>query len=139
MDIFLSINHREQVIQLPIIPSEFKIPSPVNNEKFTTVNQGDLQAIGLRGLRTLTINSFFPSKDYPFLRSRAYMGWEYIEMIENWIDRRLPIRLIITNTPINMLVAIDSFEYGPQDGSGDINYTLSLSQFREIILKSRKV
>ncbi|MEK4247591.1 hypothetical protein MKZ20_20145 [Psychrobacillus sp. FSL K6-2684] len=139
MDIFLSINNREQVIQLPIVPSGFKISSPVNNNRHTTVNLGDLSLIGLRGLKELTIDSFFPSKDYPFSRDKTYKGWEYVEKIEAWIDRKLPIRLIVTNTPVNMLMVIENFEYGPQDGSGDIYYTLSLSQFREIQLDTRRV
>lgn len=139
MDIFLSINNREQVIQLPIMPSEFKVASPVNHETFTTINQGDMKLIGQRGLKSLGIDTFFPSKFYPFNRDNTYKGWEYVEIIESWIDRRLPIRLIATNTPINMLMSIDNFEYGLQDGSGDVYYSLQLSQFREIILQTRSV
>lgn len=139
MDIFLSINNREQVIQLPIVPAEFKVASPVNHETYTTINQGDMKLIGQRGLKSLGIDSFFPSKVYPFNRDNTYKGWEYAEIIESWINRRLPIRLIATNTPVNMLMTIDNFEYGLQDGSGDVYYSLQLSQFSEIILQTRKV
>lgn len=139
MDIFLSINNRKQVIQLPIIPKEFKIQNPMNNETFTTISQGDLKMIGKRGLKSLTIETFFPSKDYQFLKSRKYFGWEYVNIIESWIDKRIPIRLIITDTPINMAMTIESFEYGVQDGSGDIYYSLQLSEFRFIKLNSKKV
>ena len=139
MDIFLSINNREQVIQLPIVPAEFKVASPVNHETYMSISQGDMKLIGQRGVKSLGIDTFFPSKVYPFNRDNTYKGWEYVEIIESWIDRRLPIRLIATNTPINMLVTIDSFDYGLQDGSGDIYYSLQLSQFREIILQTRKV
>lgn len=139
MDIFLSINNREQVIQLPIVPTEFKVASPVNHETYTTINQGDMKLIGQRGLKSLGIDSFFPSKVYPFNRDNTYKGWEYVEVIEAWINRKLPIRLIATNTPINMLMTIDNFEYGLQDGSGDVYYSLQLSQFSEIILQTRKV
>lgn len=137
MDIFLSINNREQVIQLPVVPSEFKVPSPVNNETYTTINQGDIRLIGQRGLKAITIDTFFPKKDYPFLRSREHWGWEYVEIIESWIDRKMPIRLIITGTPINMAMSIDNFEYGVKDGSGDVYYTLALSEFPFIKLKAK--
>ncbi len=139
MDIFLSTLDRKQVIQLPIVPAEFKIPSPMSNETFTTINQGDIKVIGRRGLGAVTIETFFPSKDYPFSRNRTYKGWEYVEIIESWIDKRFPIRLVASNTPINMLVVIDNFEYGLQDGSGDVYYSLSLSEFKEIILETKKV
>jgi len=93
--------------------------------------------IGRSGLKSLTIESFFPVKDYPFSRDRTYKGWEYVEIIESW--KRVPVRLIATNTPVNMLVVIDNFEYGIQDGSGDVYYSLALSEFKEIILETKKV
>jgi len=138
LDIFLSINNREQVIKLPVVP-KFMIPSPVNNKVYNTISQGDIKLIGLRGLKSITLQSFFPSKDYSFLRDKTYKGWEYVEILENWIDRRLPIRLTITDTPINMACSIEQFEYGIEDGSGDINYTLSLSEFKFIQLETKGV
>lgn len=139
MDIFLSVNNREQVIQLPIIPSDFKIQSPVNHETFTTINQGDIKLFGERGLKAITIDSFFPVKNYPFSRNKNMLGWEYVEMIESWIDRKLRVRFIVTNTPINLVFTIDDFEYGPQDGSGDIYYSLALSEFKMIQLQKKSL
>lgn len=139
MDIFLSVNNREQVIQLPIVPIEFKIASPVNNETFTTINQGDIKLFGERGLKDLVISEFFPAKEYPFSRSNVYMGWEYVDIIESWRERKLRVRMVITETPINIVMAIDNFEYGPKDGTGDVYYSLSLSEFKDIQLHKKRV
>lgn len=139
MDIFLSVNNRAEIIQLPIVPSEFKINSPVNNETFTTINQGDIKLFGERGLKDLTIESFFPNKEYSFARSNDYKRWEYIEMIESWIDRKLRVRLVVTGSPTNIVMAIEDFEYGVQDGSGDIYYSLSLSEFKDIQLQKKAI
>lgn len=139
MDIFLSINNREQVIQLPIVPSEFKLSSPYGNETYETINQGEIKLIGKRNLKSITIESFFPKNHYTFSRDRSYSGWEYVHKIETWRDREIPVRLIITETPLNAAWTIDSFEYGVQDGSGDIYYTLTLSEFKFINLTKRKV
>jgi len=130
MDIYLSINNREQVIKLPVVPSEFQIQSPQNNEKFNTITQGDIKLIGNRGLKSIVLQSFFPSKNYDFNRDNTYKAWEYVEIIESWKDRRIPIRLIITDTPINIPVTIENFDYGERDGSRDIYYTLELSEFK---------
>ena len=134
MDIFLSINNREQVMQLPVLPKEFKIRTGMKNENYDTISQGEIKLIGLPALASIALESFFPVKDYPFLRDRTYSGWECVEMIEAWKVRRVPIRLIITDTPINMACSIETFEYGPQDGSGDIYYTLELSEFKFVNL-----
>jgi len=139
MDIFLSINNREQVIKLPVLPAEFKIQSGMKNETYDTIGQGEIKLIGMEALNSISIQSFFPDKDYSFLRDDAYKGWQYVEIIEKWKARRVPIRLIITETPINMACTIESFEYGIQDGTEDIYYTLTLSEFKFINLKQREV
>lgn len=66
-------------------------------------------------------------------------GWEYVEMIEGWRERKVPMRIVITNTPINMAFVITNFEYGVQDGSGDVYYSLSISEFPLLKLRSRRV
>ena len=111
MDIYLSVNNREQVIRFPVLPAEFTISKPQNNETFETVTHGDLKLIGTPGLKGITINSFFPIRDYPFLRDRSYKGFEYVYIIDKWIEAKHPIRLIISETPINMVCCVDDFEY----------------------------
>lgn len=137
IDIFLSINNREQVIKLPVLPENYEVSSPNNNEIFETINQGELKLIGLKGLQSLSIQSFFPAKEYSFNRDNAHKGYEYVEIIQSWIDRRVPIRLIITDTPINMAVSIEDFRYGQRDGSKDVYYTLELEEFRFIELRRK--
>lgn len=139
MDIFISINNREQVIKLPVLPKEFKIQSAMKNETYDTISAGEIKLIGMPQLKAISISSFFPANDYPFLRDRTYKSWEYINMIEDWKSRRVPIRIIITDTPINMACTIEGFEYGEQDGSRDIYYNLSLSEFKFIKLETRGV
>ena len=139
MDIFLSINNREQVIQLPVVPSEFKITRAMSHETFSTIGQGDIRLLGQKGLQSIAFDSFFPGTNYSFLRNRKYKRYDYIKIIEKWIDRRVPIRLIITGTPINLPMTIDSFEYGPQDGTRDIYYSLKLTEFKFIQLAKKKV
>ncbi len=139
MDIFLSINNREQVIKLPVVPISFKIKSPYDNTTWDTVSIGKIKLIGRRGLKGITISSFFPNRDYPFAKDKTYSAWEYANIIEQWRARRIPVRLIITDTPINEAMAIDDFEYGPQDGSGDVYYTLVLEEFKFPLLQQRQV
>ena len=130
MDIFLSVNNREQILQLPVVPPEFTITKPRKNDVFETATQGDLKLLGASGLKGIIINSFFPVRDYPFLRSRAYKGFEYVYIIDTWLAAKLPIRLIVTDTPINMAVTVDNFEY-TINSSGDLAYVL---EFQEVPL-----
>lgn len=114
---------------MPVLPESFEVSSPHNNETFERVNQKALRIIGLEGLKSLSIQSFFPSKEYSFNRDNSHKGYEYVEIIEAWIKRRVPIRIVVTETPINQAVTIEEFTYGQRDGSGDVYFTLTLSQF----------
>ena len=127
IDIYLSVSNREQILQLPVVPPEFTITKPHKHDVFETATHGDLKLLGPAGLRGIVIESFFPVRDYPFLRSRAYRGFEYVFIIDTWLLAKLPIRLIITETPINLAVTVDSFDY-TIGSSGDLFYQLSLSE-----------
>lgn len=128
MDIYLSVNNRAEVMPLPVIPPEFTIVKPQSTEKFETVSKGELQLIGTPKLKGITIESFFPVRDYSYLKNRDMWGWDYVNKIDEWISQKLPIRLIITDTLINMAVAVTNFEYTIKS-DGDLWYTLTLEEF----------
>lgn len=128
MDIYLSVNNRADILKIPVLPPSFTISKPQSTEVFETVSQGELMLIGSPKLKSISISSFFPVRDYPYLRDTSMKGWEYVYKIDTWIAQKLPIRLIITDTPINMAVAVKNFEYTIKT-DGDLWYKLDLEEF----------
>jgi len=129
MDIFLSVNNREEVIQLPVLPSEFTVSKARNNEVFETVSQGEINLIGKEKLKSISWSCFLPMKDYPFLRDKSYNAFGYLYKLDTWYNQQLPMRLIITDTPINMACTIDDFQY-TIGRDGDMKYSISLSEVK---------
>lgn len=134
MDIFLSVNNREEVLQIPVMPSSFTISKPQTTEKFETVSGEEILLIGKAKLKNISIESFFPVREYPYLHhsyNPNMWGWDYVNMIDRWIEQKLPIRLIITyessDTPINMPVAVTNFEYTVKT-DGDLWYKIDFEQ-----------
>ena len=127
MDIYLSVNNREQVLRLPVLPSEFNVSKPQSNETFDTVTQGQLKLIGRPSLKSISWSSFFPVRDYPFLRDRSDTAFGYLYTLDTWISKKLPVRLIITETPINMACSIDDFSYSIKK-DGDMHYSITLGE-----------
>lgn len=135
MDIVLSYNNMAEVLTLPVVPSDFSLLfNPRQNEEFDIIgssgNIGKLNIPGLRGLKVLSIVSFFPNKHYPFAKSKI-MGGQCINMINKWANSRNPIRIIVTHNGfemLNMACLIENFEYGI-DRAGDNSYTLELKEF----------
>ena len=128
MDIYLSVNNRADILIFPVLPSQFTITKPQSTTVFETVSKGELQLVGTPKLKGLSFSCFFPVRDYPFLRDNSMKGWDYVYKLDTWIEQKLPIRLIITDTPINMVVAVKNFEYTIKT-DGDLWYTIEFEQF----------
>lgn len=131
INVFLSHSNNKEVLQLPVPPADYNVPSPWNNEKIDGLQQS-LNVIGLKGLRSVEIKSFFPIRDYPFLQNRSMWGMAYVDTVERWRNLRVPLRLVIVDSggvkSLNMPVTIDQFEHGVGK-SGDINYVLQMTEF----------
>lgn len=97
-----------------------------------TVNvqtKGNVSILGKKGLKTIEFTSFFPDRTYPFAAyPKPYGPYGYVRKIEAWCED--PIQLTITDTNINFLVLVKSFSYGEPDPTGDIEYTLSMEEYR---------
>lgn len=131
MEVVFSVNNFEEVWKIPVLPQELNIEGPWNNEELETIGQGTLNLIGLKGLRSFSIESFFPTRGYIFARDKRN-GWDYVDFIRKWRSARVPLRVIITDNQdrevLNMPCTIDNFVYG-LDRAGDIKYSLAVKEF----------
>lgn len=139
MDYYLSFNNNEERIRLPVIPSSFELSLPNQNTTVNITNLGEINLIGKAGLATITVESFFPMQEYPFcLYSDFPTPSECISKIIKWKESGKPIRLIITSTPINYAMSIESFTYSEQDGTGDVYFVLELKEYKFIKINTSK-
>lgn len=117
-------------IQIPILPASFSVGASVGHQTVNIQTKGDVTILGKRGLDTIEFSSFFPAKDYPFAaypKDRA--PYEYVKKIKKWLEKA--VRLTITGTNVNAEYTIQSFSYGEPDGTGDIEYSISLQEYRK--------
>lgn len=136
MEFWLSYNNFEEKIQLPVNPSKFRIRTGNKNTVVDIEGLGELNLIGGELLAELELASFFPAKYAPYCAYRGLPNpYDAVELIEKWRKTKQPIRLIITDTPVNMACAIESFEWGERGGTRDVNYTLLLKEYRFIEVK----
>ena len=73
----------------------------------------------------------------PYIRA-----WKDPKAVYNWLnglkvvnDKPIKARLLITETPVNCDVYLSNFTATPTGGYGDINYTITLVQARDIIIR----
>ena len=133
MDYYLSFNNNKERIRLPVIPSYFEVTIPHQNTTVNINELGEINLIGKTGLVSMTIESFFPNQQYSFCLYRDFQKpYEYIKQLLKWKDSGKPIRVIVTGTPINYAMAIESLIYSEVDGTGDVYFTLEVKEYKFI-------
>lgn len=130
MEIVYSAENRKDILHLPIIPEELDIAFPHINMTIQTINEGEINIIGLPGLKTISYKSWIPNRKYSFAKSNV-MGPRAKEFFTKWKRKRRPIRIVITSKNgwelHNELYAIEEIIFG-YDRVGDLTYSLSLKQ-----------
>lgn len=129
--LFLEFNNR--VIQLPVNPEELMISSESNNKTSEIVSLGEISLLRTKKLATLSIDCFFPAnQDAPYVLTKGKFEEPqfYVDFIELVRNANQPMRFIITDTGVNMLVSIEGFEYGLKAGDDDLYYKLQLKEYK---------
>lgn len=131
IDIVFSAENRSETLHLPIIPETLDISFPHQNMTISTISDGDVNLIGMPGLKTISFSSWFPMKTYQFAKS-SVTGVEGKAFLTKWKRKRRPIRVVVINKNgielHNELYAIENFTFG-YDRAGDMTYSLNLKQF----------
>ncbi|MBC6681376.1 LysM peptidoglycan-binding domain-containing protein [Zhenpiania hominis] len=117
-------------IQLPILPSTFTVSVENSHQTVNVQTKGDVTILGKTGLKTVELTSFFPGQDYSFAAyAKDRDPYDYIDKILSWQEKA--VRITITDTNINLQTTIQSFSYGEPDISGDVEFTLSMQEYRK--------
>jgi nucleoid-associated protein YgaU len=136
MEFWLSYDNHKEKLQLPVNPSEFRLKQGNKNTVVDIQDLGELNLIGNRKLAEIQLSSFFPANWAPYCAYRNIPApYDAVALIEKWWQSRKPIRLIITDTSVNLACTIEDFEYGERGGTRDVGYILSLKEYRFIEIK----
>lgn len=120
-------------ISIPVLPSEYQVQSSQNNQSENIIGIGEISLKGKRNLMTISFSSFFPlRRNSSYCRRGSILKpLQYVDAIER-MKQTGTVKLVITGSPIRMDCTIESFEWGENDGTGDIFYTISFKEYRNI-------
>ena len=116
-----------------MLPAEYTVSPAHNNQTIDISSIGEVDLGGKRALQTISFSSFFPKRyDPEYCSTRNIKTPEsYVKQITK-LMRSGTLRLLMTGTPIRMRCRIESFEWSENDGTGDIQYTLTFREHRGI-------
>lgn len=113
----------------------------MQNTTETVHRKGEINILGDRNLETIEISSFFPAQEYPFCQ---YKGFDtnpinYINKIKKWEYEKVTPTFVMTgDVDFNKTVSIESLEYGKDDSTGDIAFTLNLKEYIAVTYATEK-
>lgn len=129
MDIYLNFGSK---IQLPILPASFSIKGEMLNTEVNVNSTGAINLLGKRGLKSIEFSSFFPAQTYNFCRCTPKTPYNYCKKLQSAMNNNTIGVVTITGTNINLTCTIESFEYGEEDGSRDVAFTIAFKEYRAV-------
>ena len=110
----------DTVLTMPVTPEGYEFTV---GRKMETVNisaLGDVFRPGGRSRWSRTFPFLLPAQEYSFMEPGARAEPQYyLDQLKRWSLGDKPVRLIITQTDINLLVYIENVTAREQDGTGD--------------------
>lgn len=138
IDIFL-IDPAGGQLRLPVNPSEIQIRREKNFETVNILNIGEVDFPNGEKVKEIAFSSFFPAEydssycRYPDLPDPQ----EAMNQLTAWTMGRNPVRLIITDTIINVLVQISAHTSTFKGGEpGDVYFDLTCRTWREVKVRT---
>lgn len=129
--IFQSDNEK---FTLPVTPWKYSVQTEQNNKIVDVLDFGEALIFGNTKLKKLKVSCFFPAKfhSYPFVVGDEKEVEECIDLMTKWKESKKPVRVIITDSPVNLMMGIMTFDFKEKDGSRDIYFDLQLTEYRDL-------
>lgn len=118
---------------LPVTPSGYTWNRPNRVETIQLDQIGEINLPGGTMMGSCTLdNVLLPAKLYSFCNPGAVANpYVYLEQLEIWSDNGTVVRWIVSGTPVNAPVLIDSIDQGERDGTNDLYITIHMMQYRK--------
>lgn len=130
-----NIDSGEQV-QFCMTPESVKARTTANFRSFNVIERGEVKIPKGEQLAQVSWQGVLPGAGmllYPFL---THAVWErpdeIIKVLIRWREEGAKLRLLITETPLNLDVYIKSFDYTAEGGLGDYKYDIELIAAKEL-------
>ena len=134
MEVWLRDEAHNKSFRFPIIPMPISVQAQSMLSTQQVMKLGNVSIYDGQDLGNAPLSGFFPKT---YIRSVCNYDsfpspWECVELIESWRKTGTVLRYIVTGTPINMAVRVATFDYSVENGTGNVHYSLKLTEFRPV-------
>lgn len=140
MEVWLRDEAHNKSFRFPIIPMPISVQAQSMLSTQQVMKLGNVSIYDGQDLGSAPLSGFFPKT---YIKSVCNYDsfpspWECVELIESWRKSGTVLRYIVTGTPINMTVRVANFDYSVENGTGNVHYSLKLTEFRPVNIPEAK-
>lgn len=140
MDIYITEIKSGRKIQIPVVPQEIASGSDGRFAEYDIMKRGEVRVSEGRYLLPVSWDGIFPGekrKGEPWIRKWTGPK-ELDEIFSQWRDNGELLKLVITDTNINMDCKIESYKPTASGGYGDISYSVSFIEHVDLLVVTTK-
>ena len=127
-------------ISLAWTPEKISVSASGRFQNYDIIESGEVKIPRGLNLKQVKWNGKFPGEsrtDYAFIHSAYWQEpKEIIKMLEEWREQRAKLRLLVTQTSVNLDVYLDHFSYDWTGGHGDADYDIEFVAAKDMIVKT---
>ncbi len=127
--IYLCSEDMSSSLLFPVTPPEITVSGGLGVRKYETANKGNISHIGYEELTSVGFSSFFPSSPREYSLNNVVLGIDYIPLINRFLQRRTPCRLMIVGMSFDKSMILERFEYSIKQGK-DVYYSMQFTEKR---------
>lgn len=133
---YLTNTESGEMIQLCMPPEEFKVKTSANFRSYNVIEKGEVKIPKGERLTELSWSGILPGANILLYNFVFHAAWqsprELVKELERWREKGEKIRVLITQTPVNLDVYIKNFDTSYSGGQGNIKYELDLIAAKEM-------
>ena len=135
-EIHLTNTATNEVIQFCMLPEEINVKSTTSFRSYNIVERGEVKIPKGEQLKTVTWNGLLPSARmllYNFIRHEVWeQPLEIVRALQRWRESGDKLRLLITQTEVNLDVYLKSFDTEYKGAHGHIKYSINFIAAKEM-------
>lgn len=139
-DVYITNQETGEKIALAWVPEKISVRESAQFQSYNIIERGEVKVPKGKRLSAVSWDAVFPGEgrtDESYIKSGNWQDpTEIIQRLQAWKDAGNKLNLLITQTPVNLDVYLQSLEYSFEGGAGDAKYSISFIAAEELLIKT---
>lgn len=139
-DVYITDLKTSQRIALAWTPEEISMRCAARFQSYSIIETGEVKVPKGTNLTGVSWSGILPGADrqsYPFTKSQFWAEPKEIEAKwKEWKESKRKLKLMVTQTVINLDVYLESYDIKYRGGSGDAHYDISFIAAKDLLIKT---